>query len=207
MEQLDFHAPVVSDRLGKNNQWIKLREKINWEKLRLELSELNKTSHEHGGRPPYDIVSMFKVIVLGQWHDLSDEELEHSLRVRLDFMEFTGFTLSGSVPDKNTIQLYRQKMQKVGLFAKCFKILNLELERVGLKVKSGKLAIDSTIIESAARPRNEITPGDGEEPPTKSSSVDPDAKWTVKGNNNYFGYKEHALVDVEQGFIEDLEVT
>ncbi|EPF54089.1 hypothetical protein NM98002_1904 [Neisseria meningitidis 98002] len=33
----------------------------------------------HRGRPAYPLLSMFKAVLLGQWHSLSDPELEHSL--------------------------------------------------------------------------------------------------------------------------------
>lgn len=52
-------------------------------------------------------MKMFKVVLLGQWHNLSDNDLEQALRVRLDFMVFCGFTLNGDVPDSTTIQDFR----------------------------------------------------------------------------------------------------
>lgn len=163
---------------------------------------------ERGGRPPYDPVVMFRVILLGQWHNLSDNELEQSLRVRLDFMMFSGISLSGAVPDSTTIQDFRMRLVAAGLLGQCLKQLNEELEGLGLKINSGKLVLDSTVIESAARPRNVVTPGDEDgEPPSQSSSADPDARWTKKGQSYYYGYKEHALVDAEDGFVEAVEIT
>ena len=141
------------ERVGSSNQWVRLKEQIRWEVFGRVLAETDETG-EQGGRPPYDPVSMFRVVLLGQWHDLSDEELEHALRVRLDFLMFCGFTLSMSVPDRATINVFRNKLVAKGLLPKCLKLLNAELERVGIKVKSGRLVVDATIIESAARPRN-----------------------------------------------------
>ena len=34
---------------------------------------------------------MFKAVLLGQWHSLSDPELEHSLITRIDFNLFCRF--------------------------------------------------------------------------------------------------------------------
>ncbi len=34
---------------------------------------------------------MFKAVLLGQWHSLSDPELEHALAVRADFLVFCDF--------------------------------------------------------------------------------------------------------------------
>ncbi|WP_411155874.1 transposase, partial [Neisseria meningitidis] len=36
----------------------------------------------------YPLLSMFKAVLLGQWHSLSDPELEHSLITRIDFNLF-----------------------------------------------------------------------------------------------------------------------
>ena len=205
-EQLDFNSVGVAARVGKENQWAKLKELINWESFRIILKRLDRTG-EQGGRPPYDPVVMFKVVLLGQWHNLSDNDLEQVLRVRLDFMLFCGFSLSCNIPDSTTIQDYRFRMIELGLLEKCMQMLNKKLEEVALKVKSGTLIVDSTIIESAARPRNVIELGNDTEPPTKSSSADPDAEWTKKGQEYHYGYKEHAVVNAEDGFIEDVHVT
>lgn len=51
---------------------------------------LDRTS-EWEGRPPYDPVKMFKVVMLEQWHSLSDVDLKTALRVRLDLILFCGF--------------------------------------------------------------------------------------------------------------------
>ncbi|WP_235264601.1 transposase [Francisella tularensis] len=36
------------------------------------------------GRPAYDCIMMFKLLLLGQWYSLSDRELASSLRLRID---------------------------------------------------------------------------------------------------------------------------
>ena len=46
---------------------------------------------DHRGRPAYPLLSMFKAVLLGQWHSLSDPELGHSLITRIDFNLFCRF--------------------------------------------------------------------------------------------------------------------
>jgi len=43
---------------------------------------------------------MFKAVLLGQWHSLSDPELEHSLITRIDFNLFCRFDELRSLPIK-----------------------------------------------------------------------------------------------------------
>ena len=52
---------------------LKLCDVINWESLRGYLKGIHKNDIDaQGGQKPYDDVSMFKAILLGQWHSLSD---------------------------------------------------------------------------------------------------------------------------------------
>ena len=43
-----------------------------------------------GGRPPFDHVFMFKVLILQASHSLSDERTEFLIKDRLSFMRFLG---------------------------------------------------------------------------------------------------------------------
>lgn len=97
-------------------------------------------------------------------------------------------------------------MIEAGLLDKCMKLLTRQLEDAGLKVNSAALVVDSTIIEAAARPRNLITVSD-KTPPTKTTSAGPGTTWTKKGKEFHYGYKEHATVDAESGFIESVKIT
>ncbi|MCR9265903.1 MAG: transposase, partial [Flavobacteriaceae bacterium] len=60
-----------------------------------------------GGRPPFDLVSMFKALILQAQHNLSDKRMEFMIRDRLSWMRFLGFELGGSTPDENTIRHFR----------------------------------------------------------------------------------------------------
>ena len=76
---------------------------------------------------------MFKAVLLGQWHSLSDPRLEQSLRVRLDFLQFTGFTLGDHLPDETTFCRFRNKLIKQDKLEALFNEINAQLETMGLK--------------------------------------------------------------------------
>jgi len=207
MEQRDFHAPALEERVGSKNQWVLLKSRINWTKLESLLRKTDNTG-EQGGRPPYSPLLMFRALLLGQWHDLSDEDLEHSQKVRLDFAMFCGLSLSETVPDRTTLGKFRNKLIEQGLLPECLKAINEELERLGLKLsKCGEFIVDATIIRSQARPRNIIEVSDDDEPPTKTTSKDPDARWVKTDKNFKYGYKQVTAVDAEDGYIEYLHMT
>src|SRR3954471_12262314 len=67
-----------------------------------------------GGRPPFDHVLMFKVLILQAMHSLSDERCEYLIKDRLSFMRFLGISLADAVPDANTIWTFREALRKAG---------------------------------------------------------------------------------------------
>ncbi|RZI47724.1 transposase [Rickettsiales endosymbiont of Peranema trichophorum] len=137
----------------------------------------------------YDGLQLLKALILQSWYSLSDPKLEEALRVRLDFMVFTGF--EGDVPDETTFCRFRNRLMKLGLWEKVFAELNYQLQSQGLAVSPASSAIvDATIIESAARPNKETSgividreEDDGKEVVLGEAhlSKDPDARWLKNG--------------------------
>ncbi|TCS30628.1 transposase-like protein DUF772 [Acidomonas methanolica] len=58
-----------------------------------------------GGRPPFDPVLMFKVLVIQTLNNLSDERRDYLINDRLSFMRFLGLGLSDRMPDAKTVWL------------------------------------------------------------------------------------------------------
>jgi IS5 family transposase len=56
-----------------------------------------------GGRPSYDAILMFKVLVLQALYNLSDEQTEYQILDRLSFTHFLGLELHDAVPDAGTL--------------------------------------------------------------------------------------------------------
>ena len=165
--------------------------------LRGYLRKIHKNeNHKLGGPTGYDPLKMFKAVLLGQWHNLSDPGLEERLRVRLDFMAFTGFEMGSAIPDETTLCRFRNQLIALKLDKKLFGMLNQELEKLGLQIESAQGAlVDATIIESNCRPRKEIIVSvdrkeDAETNPPMieiNESKDPDGRWIKKGNKSHYG--------------------
>jgi IS5 family transposase len=209
----------MNERLKNNSKLLKLDKLINWNRFRSLLSGIHKNDIDsNGGRKSYDKIAMLKLILLGQWNSLSDEELEYAVRVRLDFISFCGFDINDKVPDHSTICRFRNKLIEKNLIDKILIEVNNQLSENNLKVKKANLAvIDATLIESNARPNRtkiieENIANDREEEKQiennkisnlnieESESADPDSTWLKKGNKYHFGYKSFATTD-EKGFI------
>lgn len=71
---------------------------------------LARSDRSRGGRPPYDAVLMFKVLVLQALYSLLDDACEFQIRDRLSFMRFLGLGLGDRVPDAKTIWLFRERL-------------------------------------------------------------------------------------------------
>ncbi|EOB67437.1 hypothetical protein NM65012_1001 [Neisseria meningitidis 65012] len=86
---------------------LKLDQVIDWQPIEPYLNrQRTRYLRDHRGRPAYPLLSMFKAVLLGQWHSLSDPELEHSLITRIDFNLFCRFD-ELIIPDYSTLCRYR----------------------------------------------------------------------------------------------------
>ncbi|CWM55787.1 IS1106 transposase [Neisseria meningitidis] len=138
---------------------LKLDQVIDWQPIEQYLNR-QKTRYlrDHRGRPAYPLLSMFKAVLLGQWHSLSDPELEHSLSdpelehsliTRIDFNLFCRFD-ELSIPDYSTLCRYRNWLAQDDTLSELLKLINRQLTEKNLKVEKASAAVvDATIIQTA----------------------------------------------------------
>lgn len=210
----------------------KLNGLVPWEVFRKPLAKaLKRSDGAQGGRPPYDPVLMFKIMVLQALYGLSDDQAEFQIQDRLSFMRFLGLGLGDRVPDAKTIWLFREHLTQAKAIDNLFARFDKHLTRAGYLAMGGQI-VDATIV-AAPKQRNtdaEKTdikagkvPDAWKEKPSKLRQKDRDARWTVKfskakvaedGKTKQrdiaipaFGYKNHASIDRRHGFIRGWNVT
>ena len=105
-----------------------------------------------GGRPPYDYVLMFKVMILQRYYNLSDEQVEYQINYRMSFMRFLDLTIADDIPDSRTVWTFRERLTDLGLVEALFDLFLKALESLNLIVNEGKI-IDASFIE-VPRQRN-----------------------------------------------------
>ena len=111
----------------------RLARAVDFELFREELAALlQRSDRSRGGRPPYDPVLMFKVLVLQTLYTLSDEQTEYQLRDRLSFLRFVGLGLHEPVPDAKTIWLFREQLTRAGAIEKLFARFDAVLRDQGI---------------------------------------------------------------------------
>jgi transposase, IS5 family len=119
---------------------------VDFEVFRAELeTALSRSDRSRGGRPPYDPVIMFKVLVLQTLYTLSDEQTEYQLKDRLSFMRFVGLGLHEAVPDAKTIWLYREQLARAGAVEGLFARFDELLRAKGWLAMGGQI-VDATVI-------------------------------------------------------------
>lgn len=169
----------------------KMFELVRWEKLRYRIKKALDRSLD--GRPPYDEICMFRIMILQNLYNLSDRQMEEMLYDRLSFRRFCGFGLESSLPDATTILRFRNLLQ--GQSEKLLQMVNEELAQKGISWSGGSI-VDATVIESAYK-----TPSGGEQSP-----IDPEAGWTKKRGKYVYGYKAH-ISTTKQGLIRKAKST
>ena len=73
---------------------------------------LRKDPKGAGGRPPYDSLLMFKILILQRIYNLSDDQIEFQINDRWSFMRFLGLHMEDRIPDAKTIWLFRDNLVK-----------------------------------------------------------------------------------------------
>src|SRR6185369_7166912 len=147
----------VDERLkelsAKGDDLERLNGVVDFELFRPDLARaVPRSDGSKGGRPPFDHVFMWKVLILQASHSLSDERTEFLIKDRLSFMRFLGLGLGDPVPDANTIWTFREALTKARAIEPLFALFDQALRAAGYLAMSGQL-VDATIV-SAPKQRN-----------------------------------------------------
>ena len=142
-----------------------------------------------GGRPPYDCVAMFKVLILAAQNNVADARMEYLIRDRLSWLRFLGFDLGAPTPDANTIRLFRERLTEAKAITVLFDAFDNRLRTNGYLAMGGQI-VDATLVAApkqrntqeekdaikAGKSADEVWP----DKPAKAAQKDVDARWTIK---------------------------
>jgi IS5 family transposase len=221
---------------AKGDDLERLNTIVDFEAFRADLAKaVPRSDGSKGGRPPFDHVFMWKVLILQASHSLSDERTEFLIKDRLSFMRFLGLGLSDPVPDANTIWTFREALTRATIgelpaITVLFGAYEAALIKAGFLAMGGQI-IDATIV-SAPKQRNTDgekadiragrVPEAWKDKPAKLAQKDRDARWTVKFSKAKpsddgspridiavpaFGYKNHVGIDRRHGLIRTWTAT
>ena len=198
----------------------KLDKVIDWEMFRPTLTNAfarDTPPQGPGGRPPFDYVLRFKVLILQALYNLSDDAMEYQLNDRRTFQRFIGLDDKDAIPDAKTIWAWREALTKRKKLSKLFKKFWDFLDTSNIAANSGSI-IDASFVDKP-RQRNSREENEqikkGEVPDewkkqgneAKLRQKDVDARWTKKNDETHYGYKNHVKVDRKTKLIKKAVVT
>lgn len=206
------------DKMATNSTTLdRLLAMVNFEQFRTDLERpLLCEARGPGGRPAFDAVLMFKVLVLQRMYNLSDDQAEFQIRDRFSFQRFLGLSVADAMPDAKTIWKYREIWTNAGTVEASFILFRNELASQGLVENPGKI-VDATFVDVPKQRNNReenkhikengTAPEEWSQQPAKMRQKDVDARWTKKNDEKHYGYKCHTLVSSMSKLIEGYLVT
>jgi len=172
---------------GRNRRLDAIGEVVDWTPVAMLLDGIHSAAK---GEPAWPPLALFKALLLGLWHDLSDVALAEALDDRASFRRFCGFSSSEAVPERTAFVRFRKALVERQLDEKLFRAVVRQLEAQGLAVRTGTL-VDATVIAQAAK-------------------TDGEAAWCVYAGAHRTpvkGYKAHVAADEDGGLVRRVMVT
>ena len=100
------------------------------------------------GRLGYPALTLFRALLLGLWHNLSDVKLEAQLARDLMFRKFCRLELDGGVPQASTIGRFRIALEQSGRMEAVLTEINAQLGSSGKDLIASSMA---DLYRNAAR--------------------------------------------------------
>lgn len=210
MVQLSFFTDIAKrleklDTMEARDPLAFLNEVVDWEMFRPHLEEALGLVAQDGkpkpGRPAWDPVLMFKILVLCTLYNLSDDQVEFQVADRLSFQRFLGIAPDGKVPDSKSVWRFRERLKEAEAFDDLFDIFGGYLDGLGYRASGGQI-VDAQIIpvprQRNTREENATIKAGGTPEgwkPAKRRRKDTEARTGVKHGQPHFGYKKHNCVD------------
>jgi IS5 family transposase len=207
----------LQDRLHKidknGDPLAKINETVDWKVFRPALERVrDKKRQSNVGPKGYDVILLFKIIILQSLYNLSDDATEFQILDRHSFGRFLDLHISQKVPDATTICCFREDLIQAGIVEELFSTFDAHLRANGFMAMKGQI-VDASIV-NVPKQRNSreenarIKEGDVPDwPENKRRQKDVDARWTKKNGKAFYGYKNHISVDVKHKLIRSYAVT
>ncbi len=200
----------LNQLIDKNHNYRRFKElwDLNLVKKELEKIEIEKGADFKG----YGIFRLFLCLLVQFMENLSDRELEESLKSNLASKWFCEFGLLEKTPDYSLFTRIRTKIGTNKL-SKIFNILKDQLRAKGYMSEVFTFVDASHLISKASlweerdkaikekydKLNNEVLP---------KIAKDKDANFGCKGNNKFwYGFKKHTSVDMQSGMINKVAIT
>ena len=213
--KIGFAELALSSSMDKNRTLKTLQQMnkvINWSRIEKILKKYYKVGISIEGADAYPPLMLFKCLLLQKWFRIpSDPELESQINDRISFKKFLKLPFDMPSPDHSTFSRFRKRLSKKAMIKINSEVL-IQFDKEGLSINEG-IAIDARLVQSASRPiSNDDIHKQREKRNTPEGQVDKngnpikfqrdlESDWVAQNDTLHYGLKEHASVDVNNGFI------
>ncbi len=139
---LQFEFFDLNDRfkkLDERNPLVSFNRLIDWDNFRSTLNIVrNKVLKSNEGRKFFDVVLMFKMLILQHLYNVSDNQIEYQIRGRYFFCRFLDLTPSARAPDAKMIWLFREPLTHLKLIRIFFYDFGYRLNEQYYQVRKGQ---------------------------------------------------------------------
>lgn len=206
--QNSFFGHYLYDRVIPNNHFLrKLSETVDFSFVNELCMDAYENSGSVGNRP-YEPAMLFKILFLSFLYDISAREMEEQINDRMSFKWFLNLAVDDHAPDHSTLTCFVERLgaDKFGI------IFNQIIEQAKTKglVHDRLKIIDSTAIKAKVD-LNRIAREHGKDNDSDyidKNSSDQDARFGRKSDaKQFYGYKQHIIIDGDSEIIEAVKVT
>lgn len=161
-----------------------------------------RSDGKKGGRPPYDPVAMFKILILAAQNNVADTRMEYLIRDRLSLLRFMAFDLGGPTPNANRIRMFRERLTKTKAITLLFEAFDNRLRSNGYLAMGGQI-VDATLV-AAPKQRNTQAEKDAIKADKTADEVWPDgsakAAQKMQGTNVRGHPRNHNILPKSRDF-------
>ena len=215
VQNFTFADAILKDSMDKNRCLIRIMDianSIDWNSIEAVLTGHYQVGTSKEGADAYPPLLLFRCLLLQKWfHIDSDPELESQINDIISLKKFLRLSLNDPSPDHSTFSRFRKRLTK-NTMDQINSVILRQFEQQGLNINEG-VAIDARLVKSVSRPvsnekleqlREKHDSPEGrldKNGNPKKFSRDIESDWNAMKDDPLFGLKEHASVDVNNGFI------
>ena len=141
-----FDTQNIKENLSElGNPLERLSKVVDFEMFRKSMEDVFENKSKKNNAGAYDVVMMFKVMVIKHYYNLSDHQVQYQITDRQSFNDFLWLASGDKVPDEKTIWSFSEKLTKSGLSEKLFQQFVDEFNAKGLIFNEGQI-IDASFV-------------------------------------------------------------
>ena len=162
-EHVTFADALLSKRYRKaqNDFLNQVDTLIDWRPIRTLINKKYTKRQNAIGAPAYDVILLFKMLLLETWYNLSDCALEERINDSITFSLFLGLKMEAISPDHSTISRFRSALTELSLLDKLLSQFNKQLSRHHISVREGVL-VDASLVDTPHKPNGKISLTNGQ---------------------------------------------